>query len=226
MYDAEFIRKKITNLGADLCGFAPSDRFNDAPSGFHPNDIYKECKTVIVFAKKLPKSSLYASNCVPYTHINNLIIQEVDNLTLAIERMLEELGIEVIPIPTDDPYEYWEPKQLYGRAILSLRHAGYRAGLGLLGKNTLLINERYGNMIQLGAVLINLELQGDPIANYIACIPDCRLCIENCPANALNGTTVNQKSCRPLSTYKTEKGYILKKCNLCRKICPNALGIK
>jgi epoxyqueuosine reductase len=226
MYNTELIREKIKNLGADLCGFASITRFDNAPPGFHPSDIYKKCETVIVFAKKVPRSSLFASNCVPYTHINNLITQEVDKLTLEIIKLLEEIGIEAVPIPSDDPYEYWEPENMYGRAILSLKHAAYLAGLGVIGKSTLLINNKYGNMIQFGAVLINIKMKEDPIVNYKGCIADCWLCIDSCPTKALDGISVNQKLCRQLSTYKTEKGYILKKCNLCRKICPNAFGVK
>ena len=106
---------------------------------------------------------------------------------------------------------------------MSLRHAGYLAGLGFLGKNTLLINDKYGNVIQIGALLLEIELEGDPIINQ-SCPENCNLCIENCPVNALDGNTVNQKKCRSLSMYKTEKGYILKKCYLCRKICPKING--
>ncbi|MFX1418816.1 MAG: epoxyqueuosine reductase, partial [Promethearchaeota archaeon] len=82
-----------------------------------------------------------------------------------------------------------------------------------------------GNMIQLGAVLVNVELDGDNIADYEGCITDCQVCIDSCPQRALNGITVNQKACRQHSIYRTEKGYTLKRCNLCRKLCPNALGI-
>ena len=96
----------------------------------------------------------------------------------------------------------------------------------MLGKNTLLINEDYGNMIQIGAVLVAAVLPEDPIASYEACTTDCRLCLDSCPVGALDGKTVNQELCRPLSNYRTEKGYILKKCNLCRRVCPNALGLK
>ena len=140
--------------------------------------------------------------------------------------MLEELNIKAVLIPCDDPYEYWEAERSYGRAILSLRHAGFLAGLGVLGKNTFLINETYGNMIELGAVLIDIELDGDRLSDYEGCITDCQICINSCPKKALNGITVDQKLCRELSTYRTEKGYFLKKCNLCRKLCPNASGIK
>ncbi|MFX1568558.1 MAG: epoxyqueuosine reductase [Promethearchaeota archaeon] len=226
MTNAQLIKKIAEDVGFDLCGIAPVSRFNEAPSGFHPTDVYKDCKSVIVFAKTVPKESLNALSMVPYSHMGSLIIQEVDNLTLGFTRKLEELGIGAIPIPTDDPYEHWEPDRLYGRAILSLRHAGQLAGLGILGKNTLLINNQFGNMIQLGAILVNIDLEADSMANYEGCIPDCSICLDACPKKALDGKTVNQQLCRTYSIYKHIKGYVLKKCNICRKVCPHALGLK
>jgi epoxyqueuosine reductase len=220
------VKEIFKSLGADLVGIAPIERFKDAPEGFRPTDIYRQCKSVLVFAKRLPLECLFVTNCVPYTHVNNVMIQEVNTLGIKASLMLEEQGIKAVPVPSDDPYEHWEPERSYGCAILSLRHAGYLAGLGVLGRNTLLMNKDYGNMISIGAVLLDIELEGDPIAIYEGCPPDCRLCIDSCPQGALDGKTVNQQLCRPLSNYKTEKGYILKKCNLCRRICPNCLGIK
>lgn len=223
---AKKVKEAIKDLGADICGIASVDRFNNAPKGFHPTDIFKDCKSVIVFAKRVPSGSLYASSCVPYTVVSDNVTREVDDLGIKISDWFEENGITAVPIPSDDPYEYWESHRLYGRAILSMRHAGYLAGLGVLGKNTLLVNEKFGNMIQIGAILIDTFLEEDPIANYEACPPGCNLCIESCPQDALDGKTVNQQLCRSLSIFKTKKGYVLKKCNLCRKICSNCLGIK
>lgn len=219
------VKSIAKDLGADICGIAPVDRFSGAPSGFHPTDISADCRSVLVFAKRLPSGPLFASSCVPYTHFNRLITGEVDSLCLTLSRKLETVGIGSVPIPSDDPSDYWESDRSYARGILSLRHAGYLAGLGVLGKNTLLINDRLGNMIQLGALLLDEELEGDPMAAYEACRKDCRLCIESCPQSALDGKTVDQKACRPLSNYVNERGFVLKKCWECRKVCPNHGGI-
>jgi len=128
-------------------------------------------------------------------------------------------------IPADDPYEHWDAERRYGRAILSLRHAGFLAGLGTLGKNSLLINRKFGNMIQMGAMLVDVEMEADPIADDDGCLPDCVRCLDACPQKALDGTTVDQKKCRAISIVKTEKGYTLKNCNACRRECPRLLGI-
>ena len=225
MMTANEIKSTALELGADLCGIAPVDRFSSAPKGFHPNDVYSHCQSVLVFAKKLPAESLFASSCIPYTYINRVITEEVDGLTLTLSRKLESLAVRNVPVPSDDPSEYWEADRSYARGILSLRHAGHLAGLGVFGKNTLLINNRFGNMIQLGALLLNLKFEGDPIAAYEACKEDCQLCIRSCPQTALDGTTVNQQACRSLSNYRNERGFILKKCWECRRVCPNYSGI-
>ncbi len=224
MINSENLKELILNMGADLCGIAPAERYKDAPEGFSPKNIFEGCKSIIVFAKKVPSGSLDISSCVPYTHVNNILTQEVDKLGVRISLKLENMNIKAVPIPSDDPYEYWEEENSYGRAILSLRHSGYLAGLGVLGKNTLLINEKYGNMIQIGAVLVDIELEGDPLIEDELCPANCSICIDSCPQTALDGKTVNQKLCRPLSNYQNEKGYILKKCNICRRVCPKNVG--
>lgn len=218
------IKDIAKNLGADLCGIASSDRFNSAPAGFKPLDIFPDCKSVIVFAKRVPSGSLYADSCIPYTYISEVVTRTVDLLTTNLCLILEDLEIGTVPIPSDDPSDYWEVGNQYARGILSLRHAGYLAGLGALGKNTLLVNEDYGNMIQLGAVLADIKLKSDPIIEYNPCLNECRLCIDSCPQKALNGETVDQKLCRVLSNFRNKRGFILKNCHKCRSICPHSLG--
>jgi epoxyqueuosine reductase QueG len=223
---SEQIKQIATDLGADLCGIAPVSRFRDAPDGFKPEDVYKKTKSVIVFAKRLPTEILFAQSCIPYTHVNNVVTIEVDRLSIAFSLKLQDLRIKNVMVPTDDPYESWNGENWHGRAILSMRHAGYLAGLGKLGRNNLLINKIYGNMIQIGALLADYEFSYDDLANYEVCQTHCNACIKSCPQGALDGTTVNQRKCRELSNFKHEKGFVLKKCWTCRRVCPNACGIR
>lgn len=219
------LKKSVLAMGADLCGIAPAGRFAQAPEGFRPQDIWEDARSVLVFACRLPLGCLEADSCIPYTHVNSVVTQEVDQLTQKISLWLEAQGCRAVPIPSDDPYEYWDKEKSYGRAILSLRHAGHLAGLGIIGRNNLLVNNQYGNMIQLGAILLDREMEGDPLAEYQGCPPGCRLCIQRCPQKALDGSTVDQSLCRPVSNFRNEKGYVLKKCFLCRQVCPISKGI-
>jgi epoxyqueuosine reductase len=219
--DSNRIKEKVLELGADLVGIASVNRFAEAPEGFRPIDIYKDAKSVICYAKRLPTTPLSAQSPIPYTFVNSFMATVVDNLSIQLSLWLEDMGVGAVLIPSDDPYEHWDAQRTYGRAILSLRHAGRLAGLGFLGKNNLLINEKYGSMIQLGAVLVDLEIEPDPLTEG-NCPADCSLCIDNCPVQALDGKTVNQKLCRPLSNYVNERGFTIKRCNTCRRVCPLA----
>jgi epoxyqueuosine reductase len=50
----------------DVCGIGSIKRFNDAPKGFHPLDVYSETKSVIVFGKQFSASLFEANTNVPY----------------------------------------------------------------------------------------------------------------------------------------------------------------
>ena len=221
----ENIKRAVLENGADLFGVASIDRFDQAPRGFHPRDIYSKTESVVVFAIRLPAETLCAESPIPFSHMNALAVQRVDQITFAISSDLDRAGIRTVLIPTDDPYDYWDSENQEGRAILSLRHAAVLAGLGKLGRNNLLINKKYGNMVQIGALLTDRKIEPDPPAHYEACPPHCSICLDCCPQQALTGETVIQKLCRPVSNFRTEKGYIVKKCFECRKKCPRTLGI-
>ncbi len=224
--DTDVVKDIFLELGADLCGIAPAQRFGEAPEGFRPTDIFGDCRSVIVFAKRLPAGPLFAASCIPYTRLNDLLMTRLDDVGYAASLELERLGAKAVAVPADDPSEYWEADRHYARGVLSLRHAGYLAGLGVLGRNTLLKSERFGNMIQLGAALVDVELEADPVASGEACPSDCSICLDACPQGALDGNTVDQKLCRPLSNYTSPRGYKLYKCWECRKACPDALGTR
>lgn len=222
---AEEIKSLARNLGADLCGIAPVDRFADAPHGFHPTDVIAACKSVIVLAVQFPGSTLAASSQAAYTFVRNRLVERMDSMSFAMSSELERLGSCAVPIPSSDPYDYWDDNRQHGQGIISLKHAAVRAGLGRMGKNTLLIHEKYGNMLWLGAILVDKELDADATASYQACKAECRICLDACPVTALDGTTIDQSKCRSISAKYTPGGGGVYACNLCRKVCPQCSGI-
>jgi epoxyqueuosine reductase len=225
MISSRSIRKRMTQYGADICGVAPAARFVDAPKGFHPCDIYPDCKSVVVFASHFPVSTLQAKSNAPYTLVRNRMVDKLDGISFCMSDELETEGVVSVPIPSADPYDYWDADRTHGRGIMSLKHAGVLAGLGVLGKNTLLMNQRFGNMIWLGAILVSIDLEPDPVASYEGCNSGCMLCIDSCPHHALDGTTIDQKLCRKRSiSYNHGGGWVLS-CNICRKVCPYHAGL-
>ena len=225
MISSRTIKKRAIQYGADICGVALVARFVDAPKGFHPCDIYPDCRSVVVFASHFPLSTLQAKTNAPYTLVRNKMVDKLDWISFHVSGELETEGVVSVPIPSAEPYEYWDAGRNHGRGILSLKHAGVLAGLGVFGKNTLLINEKFGNMIWLGAILVSIDLEPDPIASYEGCISGCTVCIDSCPQHALDGITIDQKLCRERSNSCTDGGGWVLSCNICRKVCPYHKGL-
>ena len=132
MINSNVIKEKILQKGANICGIAAVARFTDAPKGFHPCDIYPDNKSVIVFGAHFPLSTLKARTNSPYTFVRNMMVETVDQISFQLSRELEQEGLVAIPIPSSGPYDYWDIEQHQGRGILSLKHAGVLAGLGVL----------------------------------------------------------------------------------------------
>lgn len=220
------IRDYVLSMGADVCGFANIDRFADSPKGFHPKDIFPECESVIVFGIALPKGLTKVDPRLIYGHFNGSVYPHLDWISFQTAREIErQYGGYVVPIPSDDPYEYWNQDKMEGRGLISMKHAAVLAGIGTMGKNTLLLNEKFGNMLALGAILTDLELESDPPAENI-CVDGCTLCLQSCPSKALDGSSANQMKCRT-NTYGTNaRGFDVVNCNKCRTVCPMRFGKK
>lgn len=217
------IKKMVLDLGADLCGIANIDRFADAPAGFHPTDIYKDCKSVVVFAKSLPAGLYEVSPRLAYNRTNNVILEMLDNISINASRMIEEWGGTAVPIPCDGPYDDWDGEKMEGRGMLSMRHAAILAGIGRMGKSSLILTRKYGNRINIGALLTNLDLKSDPFAEEL-CIEGCSLCVDRCPQQAIQNKMIIQKRCREYTYGNNARGFSVVDCNNCRTICPMALG--
>ena len=112
-------------------------------------------------------------------------------------------------------------KEQFG--YISLKHAAEIAGLGVIGKNYLLTNPQYGNLLWLSAVLTDAKLVPDKKTKFTLC-DNCNKCIEACPARALdNLASFGKKGCSNFFTIEDKKFKI--KCFLCRTICPHCFGV-
>ncbi|OFX26557.1 MAG: hypothetical protein A2041_13295 [Bacteroidetes bacterium GWA2_31_9b] len=219
------IKQVANDLGADLCGIASIDSFSDSPKGFHPADVFKDTKSIISIACRVPESSFLANTKIPYTAVENLALARVSQIALSIVLYLEKQGAKTVLVPSE-PYDYWDAEKMEGKGILSLKHLGYKAGLGYMGRNSLLCNESYGNLIKLGAVITDAVLVPDKISEGNMCPDICNLCELSCPVGAIENQKVNQKKCRQYSEIVNKRGAEIYTCYECRKVCPNRNGIK
>ncbi len=77
---------------------------------------------------------------------------------------------------------------------LPLKRAAALAGLGMQGKNTVVITREYGPKVRLGAVLTSAELESDAPFSGDLC-GDCTRCIRACPTKALKPHEITIKRC-------------------------------
>ena len=117
------------------------------------------------------------------------------------------------------------------RTPLPHKTVATRAGLGWIGKNCLLVTEKYGCAVRLSSLCTNAPLPVAVPVNSSRC-GGCRVCVESCPAKALTGErwevgTEREKIFRREDCKKTQimrmkqaTGIETDLCGLCFAVCP------
>jgi epoxyqueuosine reductase len=107
---------------------------------------------------------------------------------------------------------------------------GRVAGLGWIGKHSLLLNRRHGSWFFIGVIITDLALEADsPVKDYCG---DCTRCVDACPTKAiLPGRVVDASRCISYLTMENRDGRIPEEfrgrmqnwvfgCDICQEVCP------
>lgn len=245
------LKKKIENfcksIGLDTIGFIPCRKFNELidfytyrkennlENEFEEKDINKRInpkiymeygKTIIsiAFPYYNPKESNRGNGFSIYTK------------RFDYHRVLKKYLGEIC--------EYIE--SLGGKALsfvdsnsLPERYIAYLSGVGFIGRNNMIITEKYGSYVFLGEIITDLDINCEDkrsfseISNYVEC-NNCTNCIKECPTKSINKVKINPNICLSYITQKKDisdkeikllKGNIFG-CDFCQLKCPYNENIK
>lgn len=191
---AEELKEFALANEADYFGITPVSRMRNLPEHFRPTDLFPEAKCVIVLGMKLPKGAILAHEAANsgkreqimiFTQFGvNRVIEMLNVAALRLVRRIEKLyGGVAMPIPSGEPHN----EELWMGAI-SNRYAAMCAGLGEMTWCGFVATPEAGPRIRWVTVITDLELEpnalygGPKLCQY----PDCQICADACPAQALS----------------------------------------
>jgi epoxyqueuosine reductase QueG len=221
---SDMVKEMGLTAGADIVGIANVGDFSSAPEGFRPFDYMDECISVIVLGCAFSEGALL-NIAVEYKEAAGEVTKKVEKAATEMMKQIKQNGYKAKSISSaGGKYIECNPndrKELFGH--ISLKHAAELSGIGVIGRNYLLINSKFGNLLWLSAVLTNADLTPDKKVENNLC-DNCLKCVGICPVRALdNLSSFNKKDCSR-TIYKMVDGKWEFACFLCRKICPNRFG--
>jgi epoxyqueuosine reductase len=239
-----FIKQEAASLGFAACGIAPSARLEEdavhlndwLKKGFHagmeymqnhaelranPELLVENAKSVIVFlynyypSKMMEKDSPYLISSYAYGQDYHEVIRE--KLNTLISKLKEQ-------VPDISIRGFVDSAPVLERAWAT------RAGLGWIGKNSMLISKRNGSYFFISELITDAELEFDqPMGgNYCG---DCSRCLDACPTGAITELrVVDANKCISYLTIEN-KGEIPETfrgkyekwifgCDICQLVCP------
>jgi epoxyqueuosine reductase len=187
-----------------------------------PKQILPECKSILVLALPytssefgIPNSELKIAAYALGDDYHDIIPPRLQELVAFIE---EQLGH---PIPN---------RYYTDTGPILERELAQRAGLGWIGKNSMLINPQAGSTFLLAEILLGVDLEPDEPFSTDHC-GTCTRCIDACPTQCiLPNRTLDARRCISYLTIEN-KGEIpeglrphmqnwIFGCDICQQVCP------
>lgn len=183
--------------GLDLVGVANIERFAGAPERMHPAEIFPECRSVIITARRIPRGTYRGieegalwSNYTFYAY-NRLNTWFRPKGTYETACFIEDHGYEAVPVypgvpecqPDSQPLRLGAPAPDVQMAI---RIAACAAGLGEMGWSKVFLTRRFGPRQRLGMILTDAELEPDLLVTEDQRVCDrCMSCVPDCPGHCI-----------------------------------------
>lgn len=183
---------KALELGADIVGIAPAERFAGAPVRMSPEGLLPGARSVVVAALHHTDASIELSGEPtpqpegPYHVQWRVMNPKLHDISFLLGRFLEAEGYRALPIVSSNIWRYHGYKEfkLDFAPDLAHRYAAVAAGLGEIGWSGLLLTPQFGPRQRLVSIVTDAKLTPTPVYAAGALCDRCMSCVENCPADA------------------------------------------
>ncbi len=146
-----------------------------------------------------------------------------DDYHVTIKAMLNELAEELKKVSPELKY-----RAFVDSAPVAEKSLAVRAGFGWIGRQSLVVNPKFGTMMHLGELVINDAVdEYDTPMDGVGC-GSCYRCVDACPNSAiLDNRTIDTRRCISCRTIEREgcsdditlDGWIFG-CDACQSVCP------
>ena len=150
-----------------------------------------------------------------YFHHYRTVNVCLDQMALRMANFIQRAGYAALPIPASIILD-WEKQS----AHLSHKKLGVLAGLGWIGRNNLLVNEKIGSQMRLATILTDLPIKTDKPSGKDC--GACCLCVKACPAQAIKESPVDFdhiKCFEKLKEFQRQKLVDQYICGVCVNVC-------
>jgi epoxyqueuosine reductase len=168
-------------------GIGPVSGFAAEPAGFRPSDYLPGVQSLVCFGAPIPQE-VYRSP-VHRTELiwrsQNLQYRRLDTIALRISALLTEEGSPALPVFGCMPLDVNARGKVVGY-VNQVRMAEI-TGIGVIGKNGLLLHRQFGSRLMLGGLLTTAVLPAlrFPEIEEPGCPPGCQVCSRICPVQAI-----------------------------------------
>ena len=190
-------------------------------AGRQPTDIMPDAKTIIIAAVYIGR--FITINRPGYGRMSRLVLSgyysNIIKPLMPIQEYLISRGYKAIIMDSGSDIK-----------SIPLKGAAVKAGLGWIGKNSLLVNHKYGSFLALGAILTDADISEKyPVAKNMC--GNCSKCIETCPvkaievpqqlkkANCLSNLLEDYDGNLDVLQKTNTEGYFFE-CDICQNVCP------
>ncbi|MCL2157923.1 MAG: hypothetical protein FWH48_00780 [Oscillospiraceae bacterium] len=221
------IKEYILTLDADLVGFAdlaeiPAEKRGDFPYG-------------IAIAIALNPSIIKNIFVDPVAQYMKDYGEEYESVTKRLDEICELTAQYIVACgykAIAQTRSFVNEQREDGKTKAKVPHKTVAAlsGFGWIGKNTLLITEKYGSALRLTSVLTDAPISADK-SEYSCNCGDCSICIDNCPGKAIKNIMWSTKTdrddlidfdaCRKASMLREEAVNEHAPCGICISYCPH-----